>query len=94
MIQMGFNFSKVVYVISEAHEEITKMIFNEVHRGVTRVQATGGYSSQDRPMLMIVISQSELTKVKHLINNIDPSAFMVISNAYEVFGTVFSRKFE
>ena len=92
MIQIGFNFSKIVFVISEAHEEITKMIFQEISRGVTKVQATGGYSSRERPMLMIVINQSELTRIKQLIQREDPNAFMVISNAHEVMGTGFSSK--
>lgn len=92
MIQIGLNFSKVVFVISDAHEEITKSIFQEVSRGVTKIQATGGYSNRERPMLMIVINRSELTRVKQLIQMEDPNAFMVISNAHEVMGTGFSDR--
>ncbi len=92
MIQIGLNFSKVVFIISEAHEEITKRIFLEISRGVTKIQATGGYSSREKPMLMIVINRSELTRVKQLIQREDPNAFMVISNAHEVMGVGFSNK--
>lgn len=89
-IQLGFNITKVILVFSDQHDQISQAVL-KLPRGITKIHATGGFTSQDRPVLMIVINQSEISHIKQLILDIDPAAFFVISNAHEVIGQGFSR---
>lgn len=66
-------------------------IYKEVNRGVTKLPAIGGYTGEDRPVLMVVVYQTEFTKLKQLLKDIDPQAFVIVSDAYEVLGEGFKR---
>ena len=66
-------------------------IYAEINRGVTKLPAIGGYTGQERPVLMVVVYQTEFTKLKQLIKTVDPAAFVIVSDAYEVLGEGFKR---
>jgi len=91
IIQLGFSQSKMVYIITLKQDEVREAIYAEVNRGVTKLQAFGGYTGEARPVLMVVVYQTEFTKLKQLIKSVDPSAFVIVSNAYEVLGEGFKR---
>lgn len=91
IIQLGFSQSKMVYIITEKQDEIRDCIFQEIDRGVTRIPAFGGYTGNERPVLMVVVYQTEFTKLKQIVKTIDPSAFVIVSDAYEVLGEGFKR---
>jgi len=61
----------------------------EMERGVTILNGTGAYTGADRPVLYVVISRAEVNQVKALVHEIDPHAFMVISQAHEALGEGF-----
>lgn len=91
IIQLGFSQSKMVYIITNKQEEIRDAIYTEVNRGVTKLSAVGGYTEQERPILLVVVYQTEFTKLKQVIKNVDPSAFVIVTDSYEVLGEGFKR---
>ena len=92
LVQVGFGQSKLVYIITTKQMEIRDAIYEEVDRGVTELTATGGYSGTEKPLLMVVIPQTEFTRLKQLVKFIDPAAFVIVSDASEVLGEGFKRQ--
>ena len=91
IIQLGFSQSKMVYIITNKQDEIRDEIFKEIDRGVTKIPAFGGYTGSEKPVLMVAVYQTEFTKLKQVVQTIDPSAFVIVSDAYEVLGEGFKR---
>ena len=91
IIQMGFSQSKMVYIITTKQDEVRDAIYKEVNRGVTKLPAVGGYTGKDRPVIMVVVYQTEFTKLKQVVKSVDPAAFVIVSDAYEVLGEGFKR---
>lgn len=91
IIQLGFSQSKMVYIISDQEEELRDTIYAQVNRGVTKVRAVGGYTQKERSMLLVVVYQTEFTRLKQVIQTVDPSAFVIVSDAYEVLGEGFKK---
>ncbi|SES38623.1 YitT family protein [Salipaludibacillus aurantiacus] len=92
MVQVGFGYSKMVIIISKYEEELKQGLLTKVDRGVTKLAGYGGYTNHERPVLMCVVSRNEVTKLKRLVQTIDPEAFVVVSNASEVLGEGFKKK--
>lgn len=87
----GFNNKKSVYIISYHPDHIIKSILNAVGRGVTILHGEGAYTRQDKQILFVVVSLSEIAQIKGLVHIADPDAFMIVSDAAEVLGKGFSR---
>ena len=91
LIQVGAGRSKMTMIISENEREIRKAIFEKIDRGVTELTAKGGYTDSERPVLMCVVDQTQFTKLKQVVKDIDPLAFVVVMDASEVLGEGFNR---
>lgn len=89
VVQMGFGYAKVAYIISEETEAITEAILNDLDRGLTRLNGAGGYTGEERTVLMVVVSQTEISRLKELVRNVDPGAFVIINDTHEVLGEGF-----
>ncbi|OYD56342.1 hypothetical protein CGZ90_17935 [Fictibacillus aquaticus] len=92
VVQMGLGTSKMALIISDHEDELRKGILTDIYRGVTKISAFGGYTEDERPMLMCVVAQHEVTKLKQYVRDIDPSAFIIVVNAHEVLGEGFKRQ--
>lgn len=92
IIQVGFTTSKNVMIISDKVEELRKAIFEEIDRGVTILKGEGGYTGDERKILMCVVDQKEFTKLTNIVNNVDNSAFVIAMSAAEVLGEGFKTK--
>lgn len=92
LVQVGFGRSKMVMIITSQQDEVRDRILNKIDRGVTKLSAYGGYTDQERPILMCVVEQTEFTKLTQLVKSIDPSAFVVVMDAAEVLGEGFKRE--
>jgi len=88
----GINFGRIVYIVSSKYEEIAKEIGNTVKRGSTALKGEGMYKNEKKNVLMCVASRSEVREIRRIINEIDKNAFIVISNAREVFGEGFKEE--
>ena len=87
----GIDFSKMIFIISDKYEEINKSIETNIVRGVTGIKSKGLFTNNERIMLMCVASRSEVIKIRQIISEIDPKAFIVITNAREVYGKGFKQ---
>lgn len=86
VVLYGLSQRKAVQIISPRWEEIYRGIMETVQRGVTIIDARGGYTGHNIQMVFTVISHQELPRLKNLINDIDPQAFVVVSDTLEVMG--------
>lgn len=86
---LGANTAKIVMIISEKHEEIGKVILEQLEHGATLLTGTGMYTGYDRPVIMSVVSNQQLTTLTALVKQIDDKAFMVVQNAHQVLGEGF-----
>jgi uncharacterized membrane-anchored protein YitT (DUF2179 family) len=91
LVQVGFGRSKTAMIITSKQEEVREGILNKIDRGVTKLSAYGGFTDNERPVLMCVVDQREFTKLKQLVKTLDPSAFVVVMDASEVLGEGFKR---
>ncbi|RXZ83500.1 YitT family protein [Paenibacillaceae bacterium] len=89
IVQTGLLISKVAFIISGRSDELAEQILHELDRGLTRLSANGGYTGDERPVLMVVLPQNEVPKLKSLVQTVDPSAFVIISDTAEVLGEGF-----
>lgn len=87
----GFKFSKAAFIITDRYETVAKKILEELDRGVTGLKATGMYSGADKCMLYCVVSQKEIVRVKEIVAEVDPAAFVIVSDAREVLGEGFQE---
>lgn len=88
-VQTGLQLSKVAFIISDQSEAVAKAILHDLDRGLTRLDGHGGYTGAGRPVLMVVVGQNEVPKLKQLVRAIDSNAFVIISNTAEVLGQGF-----
>ncbi|GAA3412760.1 YitT family protein [Paenibacillus hodogayensis] len=89
VVQTGFRYSKVAFIISKEVEGIRQAVLFELDRGLTLLDGRGGYSGEERPTLMVVVSQTEVTRLKTLVRAVDPNAFLILADANEVLGEGF-----
>ena len=85
----GANVERVALIITALPEQVAQHILTELSRGVTNWQGKGMYTGRDRPILLCVISQSEVVQFKTIIDESDPDAFVIIGLASEVLGEGF-----
>lgn len=87
----GIHFTKMIYIISDKNEDISKKINNEVGRGSTLLYGKGMYKGDKRDVLLCVASRNEVSTINQIIKKLDKHAFTIISNAREVFGKGFKQ---
>ncbi|WP_408607129.1 YitT family protein [Halobacillus mangrovi] len=88
-VQVGFNTSKNVMIITECVDDVRDAIFEEIDRGVTVLSGAGGYTDRERRVVMCVVQQNEFIKLTQTVKMVDPGAFVVAMNATEVLGEGF-----
>nr|WP_300848718.1 YitT family protein [uncultured Acetatifactor sp.] len=79
-----------VKIMSGKSEEIREAILKQLDRGVTLLNAEGGYLHDKSQMIFSVISNRELFKLEKIVHGIDPASFMVVTRVSEVKGRGFS----
>lgn len=90
-IETGMNRKKSIMVMSETSiEEIRQRLSAEIGRGLTLLEAKGGYNRKSKEVLLIVVTDQEFSRVKPLIEEIDPTAFVIVSSVAEVTGSGFT----
>jgi uncharacterized membrane-anchored protein YitT (DUF2179 family) len=88
----GFDESKSVWVISENHREIGEALLSRLGRGVTYLNGEGGFSGDTKKVIFAVITRLEEAKLKTIVHDIDPTAFLAIGNIHDVSGGRFAKK--
>lgn len=93
-ITEGLNTARTVLIIGENPDLIGQAITSELKRGCTRLSAHGEWTKQERPVLLVVISESELRTLDRIVHEIEPNAFMIVQEAREVRGYGFTVEHE
>ena len=88
----GLNRSKAVFIISDKSREIANAIMNDIGRGVTFLHGEGAFSGDSREIAMVIVSLTQLGKLKIIVNTLDINAFMIIMSTNEVMGRGFTRR--
>lgn len=86
----GLNRKKTILIISDKNEEIAEAILDEVGRGATFLDGTGAYTGKNKKVLLIVVTLTQIAKIKFIAEKTDPHAFMIVQDAAEVLGHGFS----
>jgi uncharacterized membrane-anchored protein YitT (DUF2179 family) len=94
LVQVGLSYAKVALIISNEPEKLRHALLNDLDRGVTKLSGTGGYTEDERPVLMCVVNQTEVTKLKEIVRLNDPLAFVIVTDTNEVLGEGFKRDYE
>lgn len=88
-VLFGTDPSKVAYIISDESKEIAQTIITEMHRGVTILHGAGAWSGAEKNVLLCAFKSRQIVVLKRRIKEIDPKAFLIVCNAYEVLGDGF-----
>ncbi|WP_042228927.1 YitT family protein [Paenibacillus popilliae] len=87
----GLNESKSATIISSEYEEISQAIIDRLGRNTTFIYAKGGYMREDTQMIYCVLTRLEVAKLKAIVQDIDPKAFIVVESVTDVLGGNFSK---
>ena len=87
----GASYDKLLFIISDHHEEIKRFIIDDMERGATYLKGRGMFTDKEREVIFLVISRKEVHLVQNRIREIDPRAFVVVTDAYETFGEGFKQ---
>lgn len=85
-VLLGISNSKAFYIITNEDKRIRNYILNELHHGVTIFNVRGGYTLEKDEVILCVVPTREYYRLKEGIHEIDPDAFFVVTDAYEVMG--------
>ncbi len=85
----GMNDSKMIFVVSDHSDEIAEHVLYEMDRGCTAIPAQGMYSDEMRKMLFCVVGKKEVLDFKDCVKELDPHAFVIVTDANEVLGEGF-----
>ncbi|WP_188688947.1 YitT family protein [Pullulanibacillus camelliae] len=88
----GLESSKSVWIISDKHKDIGDTLNDRLGRGVTYLNGEGAYSGNDKSVIFTVITRLEEAKLKNIVKEIDPSAFLAIGDIHDVKGGNFKKR--
>jgi uncharacterized membrane-anchored protein YitT (DUF2179 family) len=88
-ILYGVDRSRFAYIITEKPEEIAQAIIVDMDRGVTILQGKGGYSGEEKQVLLCAFKERQIVALKKTVKQLDASAFLIVCDAHEVLGDGF-----
>ena len=83
----GIDRSKCAIIITEHPDEICKALSETFESGVTHLNAKGGYSNRDKSMIYFIINRYQIIRMKDIVHNIDPLAYITISEVADIFSS-------
>lgn len=88
----GFNCKKLIIIVSPFAEIMAGTIMQNLGRGVTYMYGEGAYSREEKKIIFVVVSLTQISKIKLIASAIDPTAFMIVTDTSEVTGYGFTLK--
>lgn len=85
-IILGISSNKAFYIVTDYEDQVKNFILNELGHGASILRAKGGHYHDQKNLIFCVIPSNEYFKLKEGINQIDPDAFFMVTDAYEVHG--------
>jgi uncharacterized membrane-anchored protein YitT (DUF2179 family) len=92
LVLEGMDYARAVFIISDKHEAVVDEIYEQTKRGVTILDGFSPYTKEKRPVIMCVITKKQTTLFKSLVQDIDPKAFVIVTDVFEVLGEGFRRR--
>lgn len=89
-VAAGLNREKSIFIVSPQAKAICGDIMENVHRGATFIDGRGGFAEEPKNILFVVVSLTQVSRVKTIVNHHDPQAFMIVSDTSEVSGKGFT----
>jgi len=92
VIVYGFarNNGKLLFIVTSHYDEVTELILKEIDRGVTLLNAQGGYNKDDKKVILCAVRPNQVHSTTVLVHSVDPSAFVIVTTA----GTISGEGFE
>lgn len=87
-----FNQRKVIFIVSDQNEEISKVLVHDLHQGGTFLKGQGVYSGRDKLILMAITNNIQMKRVEETVFNIDPQALFIVENSFNVIGSNFGER--
>lgn len=86
----GASFNKLIFIILNEHNETLRdFILHDLDRSATYIQSRGMYSNNEKEMIFLVVPNKDVPLVQRIIKDVDPTAFIVVTDAYDTFGEGF-----
>lgn len=83
----GFDRAKCAMIVTQEPDEICKTLSEEFESGMTKIEVRGGYSNQDKTMIYFILNRFQVPKMKDIVHEIDPGAYITISEVADVFAS-------
>lgn len=93
VVLYGRDGAKLIYIISDCHESITRRLLEELDIGVTHMKGSGAYSGREKNVIMCVIRKNLSPKAEEIVKEEDPLAFMIVTSATEIYGEGYKNLF-
>jgi uncharacterized membrane-anchored protein YitT (DUF2179 family) len=87
-----FNQRKMVFIISDLNQKIANEIHTRINRGVTFLNGSGAYTGKEKKIILTVVHNYQLKRVEEAALSIDPEAFIITENTFNVLGRGFSKR--
>lgn len=91
MILEGIGYLKGFFIITTKPEEISEKLMKDLDRGVTSLAGKGMYTKEEKDVLLCVVNRSQFSQTKEIVKQVDPKAFIMVTEMYEVFGEGFKE---
>ena len=89
-INSGFNKADMFYIFANKNmDKIAHAILYDMERGATCLTGTGMYAGAERKILLVVVKPNEMPKLKAIVHKYDPTAFIILTSAFEIIGEGF-----
>lgn len=90
LVMTGTSTAQACYVITDRREGISARVMHELERGVTFLKGTGAYTGREHDILLTVIASREVPRLKRIVREEDPHAFMFFTDSHETLGEGFT----
>jgi uncharacterized membrane-anchored protein YitT (DUF2179 family) len=87
----GLNYSKAAFIITDRYEQVAQILMRDLDRGATGLMAKGMYTGDQKCVLYCVVSRKQIVALKEVVAEIDPNAFVIVSDVHEVLGEGFQE---
>lgn len=93
LVLYGRDGAKLIYIISDHSDVITKRLLEELDIGVTHIQGSGAYSGKEKNVILCAIRKQMSPKAEEIVKEEDPQAFMIVTSATEIYGEGYKSYF-
>ncbi len=84
------NNGKLLFIVTAHYDEVTELILKNIDRGVTLLNAQGGYNKDDKKVILCAVRPNQVHQTTVLVHSVDPNAFVIVTTA----GTISGEGFE